>query len=70
MNFSSESGWENSVKSASRSSLALLTGTSNETQSPAGEMVVAVMSFSASQALTASTLACEGAMYCSTYQPD
>lgn len=57
----------NTEKSASKSSFALLTGTSNPSQSPAGEIAFAVMPFSASQALTASTLSLLGATSSSTY---
>ena len=48
-------------KSASNNLLALLTGTSNESQSPEGEIVSAAIPFSFNQALTASTLSCVGA---------
>ena len=58
--------WVYTEKSASSRLLAFSTGTSNDSQSPAGEIVVAVMLFSASQALTALVLSCEGATYCST----
>lgn len=45
-----------------KSSSALLTGTSRAIQSPAGEMVFAWRLLSASQAWTAETLSCLGAM--------
>ena len=51
----------NTVNWVLRSWFALLTGMLNESQSPAGEMVFAVMSFSLSQALTASTVSGLGA---------
>ena len=66
MNFSFESGWENSVKSASRSALALLTGTEMLSASPAGVIFVAVMSFSLSQAATAAAVSGLGATNAST----
>ena len=50
-----------SAKSASKSSFALLTGIEKLSQSPAGEAVVASMSFSLSQANTAEEAAGFGA---------
>ena len=56
-----ESVCSKTVKSASRSSFALLTGTEKLSQSPAGDAVVASMSFSLSQANTAEDAAGFGA---------
>lgn len=54
-------------KSASSISFALLTGTEIASQSPAGEIVVALRPFSMIQALTASTVSFVGAVNAPTY---
>lgn len=53
--------WLNTAKSASSSSLALLTGIEKLSMSPAGDAGVATMSFSVSHALTAATVSGLGA---------
>lgn len=60
------SWWVKTEKSASRRSLAWLTGMEKLSQSPAGETVLAVMPFSANHALTAATLSADGATNFST----
>ena len=61
-----ESVCSKTVKSASRSSFALLTGTEKLNQSPAGDAFVVSMLFSFSHALTASTDSCFGVTKSST----
>lgn len=56
----------NTVKSVSSSSFALLTVAEKDSQSPAGELVCAVMSFSFNQACTAWTVSSFGATKAST----
>ena len=56
----------NTVNSVSSSSFALLTGTEKDNQSPAGELVCAVISFSFNQACTTWTVSGFGATKAST----
>ena len=58
--------WLKTVKSASKSALALLTGIEKLSQSPAGEAVVASTSFSFSHSVTADTVSGLGATKAST----
>lgn len=59
---------EKTVKSACRRLLAWLTGMENWSQSPAGEIVSAVMPFDDSQSLTSWTDSGDGATNFSTYK--
>ena len=54
------------LKSAAKISFALLMGMLNESQSPAGDAVLVVMSFSLKKAVTASTVSFVGATNAST----